>query len=402
MNPVEIKPGIYWVGAVDWNLRDFHGYSRASRGTTYNAYLILDDKVTLFDTVDSRFTHELLCQIAQIIDPEKIDQIVVNHCEPDHSGCLSAIVDRIEPEAIFTSKIGQQFLQGRFHYQNWPIHAVQNKEIISLGKRNVQFLETRMLHWPDSMVSFVMEDNLLISQDAFGQNIASSQRFDDWIEWSELKSFMAHYYANIILPFSGQVPKAVQAIQDLGWEIDMIAPDHGLVLQSNVNNALTAYQEFAAQKPKPKAVIVYDTMWKSTAAMAESLAAGLSAEDIDVRVFAMKSWHHSDVMGELWDAGAVLVGSPTHNNGVLPLIADMLTYMQGLKPQNKIGFAFGSYGWSGESPKKIAQWLEDMGMELPEETVAVKHVPTHDQAQELFTLGQRLARQVKDRVAASG
>lgn len=401
MNPVEIKPGIYWVGAVDWNLRDFHGYSKTSRGTTYNAYLVLDDKVTLFDTVDSRFTHEFLCQIARIIDPEKIDQIVVNHCEPDHSGCLAAVVDRIKPEIIHTSKMGEQFLAGRFHNHNWPIRAVQNKEVLSLGKRSVQFLETRMLHWPDSMVSYIPEDNLLISQDAFGQNIASSQRFDEWIEWPELKSSMAHYYANIILPFSAQVPKAVQAIQELGWEIDMIAPDHGLILRNNVANALAAYQEFAAQKPRAKAVIVYDTMWKSTAAMADSLASGLSAEDIEVKLFAIKSWHHSDVMGEIWDAGAVLVGSPTHNNGVMPLIADMLTYMQGLKPQNKLGFAFGSYGWSGEAPKKIARWLEDMGMEMPEGPAAIKHVPTHDNAGELFATAQRLGRQIKDRVAGS-
>ncbi|MFO7803944.1 MAG: FprA family A-type flavoprotein [Desulfovermiculus sp.] len=400
MNPVEIKPGVYWVGGIDWNLRDFHGYAKASRGTTYNAYLVLDDKVTLFDTVDSRFTNELLCQIAQVIDPGKIDQIVVNHCEPDHSGCLEAIVARTQPEVIYTSKVGKQFLQGRFHDHNWPVQAVQNKEIISLGKRRVQFLETRMLHWPDSMVSYVMEDHLLISQDAFGQNIASSQRFDDWIEWPELKSFMAHYYANIILPFSGQVPKAIQAVQDLGWTIDMIAPDHGLVLKDNVTNALSAYQEFAAQKPKAKAVIVYDSMWKSTATMADSLAAGLSAEDIEVKLMSMKSLHHSDVMGEAWDAGAVLVGSPTHNNGVLPLVADMLTYMQGLRPQNKIGFAFGSYGWSGEAPKKISQWLEDMGMELPEEPAVIKHVPTHDQAKELYATAQRLAQQIKDRVAA--
>jgi flavorubredoxin len=302
---------------------------------------------------------------------------------------------------MYVSKMGKQFLDGRFHTHDWPLHVVGNKETASLGKRTVQFLETRMLHWPDSMVSYIPEDKLLISQDAFGQNIASSQRFDDWIPWPELKSYMAHYYANIILPFSAQVPKALQAVQELGWDIDMIAPDHGLVLKDNVANTLAAYQEFAAQQPTAKAVIVYDTMWKSTAMMADSLASGLSAEDIEVKLFAIKSWHHSDVMGEVWDAGAVLVGSPTHNNGVLPLIADMLTYMQGLKPQNKIGYAFGSYGWSGEAPKKIAQWLQDMGMDLPEEPAGIKHVPTHDQAKDLFAVGQRLGRQIKDRATGS-
>ena len=399
MNPVEIKPGVYWVGVVDWNLRDFHGYSKSNWGTTYNAYLVIDETVTLFDTVDSKFTEEFLCQIAHVIDPEKIDTIVVNHCEPDHSGCLATVVDRIKPRVVYTSKMGANFLQGRFHDHQWPVQTVKNKETISLGKRSVQFLETRMLHWPDSMVSFIPEEKLLISQDAFGQNIASSQRFDDWLDWPELKAAMAHYYANIILPFSAQVPKAMQAVQELGWDIDMIAPDHGLILKNNVQNTLQAYQEFAAQKPTPKAVIVYDSMWKSTAMVAEALAAGLSSEDIEVKLFSMKSWHHSDVMGELWNAAAVLVGSSTHNNGVLPLIADVLTYIQGLKPQNKIGFAFGSYGWSGEAPKHIANWLENMGMDQPEDPVAIKHKPTHDDAKALHDTAKRLAAQIRERIA---
>ncbi len=396
MRPVEIKPGIFWVGAIDWNLRDFHGYSRTSQGSTYNAYLIVDETITLFDSVDVKYKDELLCQIAHIVDPEKIDTLVVNHAEPDHSGSLPYIVEATKPQRILTSKMGEKFIQGRFHTDGWPIETVENEQIISLGKRSVQFLETRMLHWPDSMVSYIPEEKLLISQDAFGQNIASGERFDDWIDWPQLKREMAHYYANIILPFSPMVPKAFKKIQDLGWEIDTIAPDHGLILQNHVAETLAAYQEFAAQKPTEKAVIIYDTMWRSTAKMAETLASGLADQGIKVKLFHLKSWHHSDVMGELWDAGALLVGSSTHNNGILPLVADNLTYIKGLKPQNKLGFAFGSYGWSGESPKIISDWLAEMGMDQPEPPFKVKHVPSHDDFKALDEVAQRLAQAIKD------
>lgn len=399
MRPVEIKPGIYWVGVVDWNLRNFHGYSRTKLGTTYNAYLVMDDTITLFDTVDFKYRHEFMCQLSHLVNLKDIDTIVVNHVEPDHSGCLASMVEEIQPTTILTSKMGQEFIKGRFQADGWPIETVDNEQVISLGKRSVQFLETRMLHWPDSMVSFIPEDKLLISQDAFGQNIASSHRFDEQIEWPILKKEMAHYYANIILPYSGKVPKTIEKIQELGWDIDMIAPDHGLILRSHVGDAVQSYLEFAAQKPTEKAVIFYDTMWKSTEKMAEVLASGLTDAGITVKLFHLKSWHHSDVMGEVWDAGAVLAGSPTHNNNVMPLVADMLTYMKGLKPKNTIGFAFGSYGWSGESPKIINDWLQSMGMEQVVEPAKIKHVPSHDDYRQLTEAAGQIAQAIKERVA---
>lgn len=398
MKPIEIKPGIYWVGMVDWNLRNFHGYSQTHKGTTYNAYLVIDDKITLFDTVDSKYRQEFLENISNIIDPKKIDYIVANHVEPDHSGSLPYVIESIQPEKIFISKMGKKFLEGRFTTSNWPLETVSNEQTISLGKRKVQFLETRMLHWPDSMVSYLPEEKLLISQDIFGQNIASSERFDSDINWSELKKEMAHYFANIILPFSPKVLKTIDKIKDLGWQFDMIAPDHGLILQSHIQDAINSYLEFAAQKPKPKAVIFYDTMWKSTEKMAFILASALAQEEIEVQVFHLKSWHHSDVMGEVWDSAAILAGSPTHNNGILPLVANMLTYMKGLRPQNKIGFAFGSYGWSGESPQQISDWLTDMGMEILVEPYKVKHAVSKENEQELQSIGKSLGQTVQERV----
>ncbi len=398
MNPTEIKPGIYWVGVVDWNLRSFHGYSMTKHGTTYNAFLVIDDKITLFDTVDAKYCQQFLSTISQVVALDQIDYLVVNHVEPDHSGSLPLVVDKIRPERIFISKMGHKCVQARFQQtDSWPLETINNEQILSLGKRKVQFLETRMLHWPDSMVSYISEDKLLISQDAFGQNIASSERFDDWIDWTTLKNEMANYYANIILPFSTRVPKVFDKIQELGWEIDMIAPDHGLILKENVDQSLQAYLEFAAQKPKEKAVICYDTMWKSTELMAEHLAASLAQHGISVSLYNLKSWHHSDVMGDLWDSAAVLVGSPTHNNGILPLVADMLTYMKGLKPQNKIGFGFGSYGWSGEAPKQITEWLRGINMDIIEDPVSAFHVPTDKDYAHLGDIAESLAQTIRQR-----
>jgi len=402
MGPQEIKPGVWWVGVVDWNLRNFHGYSQTYQGTTYNAYLVLDDTITLFDTVSWKYREEFMCQVAQVVEPEKIDQIVINHAEPDHAGSLPYVVDRIRPQKIYSSRVGDKFIRGRFSSQEWPLEVVENGQTISLGKRTVQFAETRMLHWPDSMVSFIPEEKLLISQDAFGQNIASSERFDDWISWPELKKEMAHYFANIILPYSARVPKALEAIQALGWDIEMIAPDHGLILKEHVGDAVAAYQEFAAQKPEKKAVVFYDTMWESTEKIAEALASGLTSQGISVKLYHLKSWHHSDVMAQVWNAAAVLVGSPTHNNNVMPLVADMLTYMQGLRPKNKLGLAFGSYGWSGESPGIISRWLDEIGAEQPLDPVKVQHVPGHEKYREIVNTAENLARHIEDQVRQFG
>ncbi|MFW6324252.1 MAG: FprA family A-type flavoprotein, partial [Desulfovibrionales bacterium] len=362
----EIKKDIHWVGVVDWNLRNFHGYSLARRGTTYNAFLAMDEKITLFDTVAKRFSKEFLHQLRKVVDPEKIDYIVVNHVEPDHSGSLAEVVELVRPEKIFCSKMGEKAIRSHYHPEDWPLIPVENGQSITLGKNTVQFLETRMLHWPDSMFSYIPEQKLLISSDAFGQNWATSERFDDEVDQDILFREAGAYFANIILPYSALVKKVLSRVQEAGIAIDMIAPDHGLIWRSDIQGILSKYVQWSEQKPANKAVIVYDTMWRSTEKMARSLAEGLIREGVDVRIMHLKSCHHSDVMAEILDAGAVLVGSPTHNNTILPLVAGMLTYMKGLRPQNKIGLAFGSFGWSGESVKQISGFLEEMEMEVME------------------------------------
>ncbi|MDQ7031605.1 MAG: FprA family A-type flavoprotein [Desulfonauticus sp.] len=398
MPVVEIKKNIYWVGVVDWNLHNFHGYSLAPKGTTYNAFLVLDDKITLFDTVPEKFKLDLYHQIQQLIKITDINYIVVNHVEPDHSGALPFIIEKSQPEKVFCSTMGQKALLSHYHQENWPLEVVTNNDKLSLGKKTVLFMETRMLHWPDSMFSFIPEDKLLISNDAFGQNIASSFRFDDEVNLDELLFEAKHYYANIILPYSALVQKTLAEVAKQGWDIDMIAPDHGFIWRSHVKEILAAYQEFSLQKLKPKAVIVYDSMWQSTEKMAKAIAEGLQKENVSVRLMSLKTYHHSDVMGEVMDAAAVICGSPTHNNGILPLMADFLTYMKGLKPTNRIGAAFGSFGWSGEAPKIIASILEQAKFELPVEPIKVKHVPTHEDLKKCKEMGETLAKAIKQKV----
>ena len=228
MGPVEIKKGVYWVGALDWNIRDFHGYS-TPKGTTYNAYLVIDEKIALFDTVKKPFKNDLIESISKIIDPGRIDYLVVNHVEMDHSGAVPDIVELVGPEKVVCSPMGKKALMDHYDRPDWPYHVVETGHTLKLGKKTVSFLETRMLHWPDSMMSYIPEDRLLLSSDGFGQHWATSQRFDDEVDAPELFDHAAKYYANILLLFSPLVQKLIAKVVEMGLDIDMIAPDHGLI-----------------------------------------------------------------------------------------------------------------------------------------------------------------------------
>ncbi len=397
MKPVEIKKDIYWVGAVDHNSRDFHGYSLSPQGSTYNAYLVKDEKTVLFDTVAAHDAGTLLCRLAKITD--KIDYIVCNHLELDHAGALEQVVERYKPEKIFCSTMGLKSMAGYFDIKNWPVQAVKHGESLSIGARTVTFYETRMLHWPDSMVSYIPQDKLLISNDAFGQNIASTERFGDEIPREHVERAVKEYFYNIVLPFSSQVIKAIDSLQ--GLEIDMIAPDHGLIHrgEAGVKFILDIYKTMAEQKRQKRALIIYDTMWKSTAAMATSLASGLEDAGVPTRIMNLKQNHHSSVMTELADCGAILVGSPTHNNNIMPLVAATLTYMKGLRPINRIGAAFGSYGWSGESPKIIHEWLASMKLDMPCEPLRHQWSTNHEALKACHAMGKTVGESLVQSIA---
>ena len=396
MQPVEIKKDIFWVGFVDYDHRDFHGYSRSPDGSTYNAYLIKDEKNVLLDTVASGYEGTLLCRMAQVLEPEKIDYIICNHMELDHAGALETIIERCKPEKIFVSQTGLKSMAGYFDCKNWPVQAVKSGDSINIGKRTIVFQETRMLHWPDSMVSYIPEDKLLISNDIFGQNIASSARFvDEFGDHGEYARRVKEYYFNIVLPYSPMVLKTLPVVEKL--DIDMIAPDYGLIHRGEkaVRDIIDMYRAMAEQKPQQRALVFYDTMWQSTETMAYAIGSGLEENGVPTRLMSVKQNHHSAIMTELADCGAVIAGSPTHNNTVLPLMAAQLTYMKGLRPLNRIGGAFGSYGWSGEGPKFLHEQLASMNMEMPAEPVKCNWRPDHEALKACHQMGVTIAEALK-------
>ncbi|MBL7179216.1 MAG: flavodoxin domain-containing protein [Pseudomonadota bacterium] len=393
MKPVEIAKGIYDVGVNDWNIRDFHGYSTYD-GTSYNAFLIIDEKITLIDTVKKDFVDQLLENIAQIVDPKTIDFVISNHTEMDHSGGLARVMHKIgEDKPLYCSKMGLKNLSRHFP-QKWNYHAVENGTELSLGKRTLTFLEARMLHWPDSMFTYLKEDKILFSSDAFGQHYAGQENFDDEIG----DAIMPHakkYFANILLPFSALILKLVEKVTELGLEFNVICPDHGIVWRRDPAKIINAYVKWSHQEPEKKAVVVYDTMWKSTEKMAEAIASGLHHEGIRVRPMHLRKWHRSDIMTEVMDARAVVIGSPTLNNGLFPTLGDFLTYMKGLKPQNKIGAAFGSYGWSGEAVKLINAELEAMKFDIIDPGVKIQYVPDKEGVDACYEFGKKIGKAVK-------
>lgn len=395
---VKVSEHVYWVGAIDWDIRDFHGYSTL-RGSTYNAYLIEADDIILIDTVKRRFKDELLARVASVTDPKNIRYIISNHSEPDHSGSLYEVIKEVEPERVFASRLGVKDLAG--YYGEDGIEAVADAQAMKLGGVDLTFIETRMIHWPDSMMTYLADDKLLFSQDGFGMHLATSERFADEIDAGELAEENAKYFANILLPYRKIIVKLLDRVRELGVPIEILAPDHGPIWRQDIERPIRQYYEWCAQEPKLKAVITFDTMWGSTEAMARAVEEGLEAEGVDVIVLPLKSSDRSVVLTEILDAGALVVGSPTINNNIFPSVADVLTYARGLKPGNLVGAAFGSYGWSGEGARQVNEYLDQMKVELVAEPLNLQFVPDAEGIEQCRALGASVAARLKE-VIASG
>ena len=384
---IKVSEHVYWVGAIDWNVRDFHGYA-TKNGTTYNAYLVMAEKVTLIDTVRRQFSEEMFSRISSIIDPGDIQYIISNHSEQDHSGSLTSAKEKVNPERVYASHMGKKALKEIFDLEG--ITAVKDGETISLGNMVLTCLETKMLHWPDSMFSYLSEDRLLFSQDAFGMHLAASERFEDQLDFSLLEYEGARYYANILLPYSHLILKLLERVQSLNLEIEIVAPDHGPIWRKDPGRIVDLYAKWASQKPSRKGLIVYDTMWKNTERMASAIAEGLENQGISVKLMSMSGNHRSDVAYELLDAGALFVGSPTLNNNIFPTVADVLTYLKGLKPRNLVGAAFGSYGWSGESVRQVEDILREMKVDLLSGGITCRNAPDSDTIDKCLSLGAKV------------
>lgn len=375
MKQIELRKGIYYVGVVDWSVRNFHGYT-TNRGATYNAYLIVDEKIALIDTVKGPFAKELLERVRQIVDPTKIDYLISNHVEPDHSGSLPEILEAASNAVVVTSApSGVEGLKAYYGVHEYlPVKAGDS---ISLGKRSLTFVATPMLHWPDNMVTYCPEEQILFSNDAFGQHYATSDHFDDEVDLSEAFHEAKKYYANILMLYGKQASKAIEIVRNL--KLDMIAPSHGVIWRSHVREILDCYEEWAHGIQKDKAVVVFDSMWHSTEKMARHILEGFAKAEVEVKLFDLKVCHISDIMTDVLDAKYIAIGSPTLNNQVMPTVASFLAYLKGLAPAGKFGFVFGSYGWNGLSIKILALALAEMKIEAMFEPWKIVYLPGEEE-----------------------
>jgi len=395
MAAIKILPDVYSVGAVDWDVRNFHGHTYTTkRGTSYNAYLIIDEKIALVDTVYGPFSAELIDNIRQVIPPEKIDYIIANHIEPDHSGALPAIMKLCPKAKVIGTEKCKEGLQ-RHYYLNLDFQVVHTGDKISLGKKTLNFIEAPMIHWPDSMFTYCPEEQLLMPNDAFGQHFASSKLFDDEVDPCALMDEAKKYYANILWPLSSVIQRKIEDLSKLNLPIKIIAPSHGIIWRRDPGKIVNSYLSWAKNETKPKVVIVYETMWNATDKMARSIAEGIADSGIEVKIFNIASSDRTEVLNEMLDAKGFLFGSSTHDNDMLPSIAAFLELFKGLKPKNRISAVFGSYGWAGGAVKEIEDVVKEAGVELVQPGLGVKYVPDESEIKRCYEYGKEFAGKLK-------
>lgn len=392
--PYKVLDNIFWVGAVDWNVRSFHGFTYSThRGTTYNSYLIIDDKIALIDSVYAPFAREMIEKIREVVDPSKIDYVVANHVETDHSGAISEVLKLAPKAKVIGTARCKEGLQ-KHYFGNWDFQVVKTGDEINLGSRTLKFIEAPMLHWPDSMFTYIEKDALLLPNDAFGQHLASSGRFDDEVDDKVLMEEAAKYYANILWPLSPLVARKIEDVQKLGIKIKMIAPSHGIIWRSNPTKIVEAYVKWARGDARRKILIAYDTMWGSTEKMGRAIGEGIVSEGVETTLFRLPVSDRGDIIKELLDAKGIVVGSSTINNGVLPTVSPFLEELVGLKPRNKVAAAFGSYGWGGGAVKTIEESLVKAGMNVVVPALTFKWVPDKDELQKCFEFGKEIAKKI--------
>jgi flavorubredoxin len=419
MKPLEIKKGIYWVGVVDWNVRTFHGHTyTTNRGTTYNAYLIVDDKITLVDAVYGPFAYELIEKIRQIVPPEKIDYVIANHVETDHSGALPELMKICPKAKLFGTEKCKEGLYRHYYPEwsdssrdssgsrsgttlndyirdgNWDFQTVKTGDTLKLGRRTLTFIEAPMIHWPDSMFTYCAEEELLLPNDAFGQHYATSERFDDEADQCALMDEAKKYYANILWPLSSVILKKIEEILKMNISIKMIAPSHGIIWRRDPMKVINAYLSWAKNETKAKAVVVYETMWGSTEKMARKMTEGITDAGVNVRLFDVARSDRTEIMGDMLDAKGFIIGSSTHDNDMLTNIAGFLEFLKGLKPKGRIAAAFGSYGWAGGGVAAIEKVLKETGIEIAGPSLSVKYVPDEAELKRCYEFGVDFAKKM--------
>ena len=396
----ELAKGIHWVGYVDWGVRDFHGYN-THRGATYNSYLVQDEKTALIDTVKGPYAQSLLKNVAALTDPEKIDYVVCNHGEPDHSSALPTVMAALPNATLLCSKKALDSLGAYYDTSTWKMQVVGSGDTVSLGSRTLAFLETPMVHWPDSMMTYVPEQKLLFSMDGFGQHYAANTRFDDENPLPMLLEEARIYYANIVTPYGSQVVKTMAAAA--GLDIEMIAPSHGVIWRSHIAEILQAYRNWSQCKPKKKVLVVFDTMWGSTAKLAEAIVEGASTvPSAEVKLIAIRTSDLTEIATEMLESAGIAFGSPTLNRDMMPMAAAVLTYARGLRFTGRAAFAFGSYGWGIGGPEALDKGLKECKWEVINDPIKSKFKPTEDVLAKCRDAGRLLALRAVELSEAAG
>jgi flavorubredoxin len=397
-----LRENIDWVGYVDWNVRDFHSYD-TEHGATYNAYLVRDDKIALIDAVKAPYAENLLRNVSTLCDLAKVDYVVCNHAEPDHSGALPAVMQAMPNATLVCDKKCADALAEHYDTHTWKIQIVATGDSLSLGKRTLKFVETPMVHWPESMFTYVPEEKLLFSMDAFGQHIATSERFDDEASLCTVMEEAKAYYANIVMPYGKSVKSCLERTAELA--IDMIAPSHGVIWRTHPKKILAAYRNWMECRPRPKVLVIFDTMWESTATMADAIREGASVDGVQAQLISIRRSNLTRIATEVLDAAAIAFGSATLNHGMMPMAAATLSYLEGLRPRGKSAFAFGSYGWGRGGAEGVEKQLQAIGWEILRGPILSKYRPTPEILDECRAAGRMLAEKAltlaAGRVAAS-
>ncbi len=394
MSAVKLLPGVYWVGVVDWNVRAFHGHTYITkRGSTYNSYLIVDEKIALIDTVYGPFSDQLLANIAEIVPPEKIDYIISNHGETDHSGSLPALKKACPNAKHFGTAKVKETLE-KMYYLGLDLHVVKSGDTLSLGKKTLSFIEAPMLHWPDSMFTYLAEDALLFPNDAFGQHLASSARFSDEVDAGALIEEAEAYFANILWPFSSMVLRKIDELVKMKLPVKMIAPSHGVIWRKDPMQIVNSYVEWAKNTTRKKVVIAYETMWGSTEKMAYRIVDGLVSEGVEVKLYDVAHTDNTEMIREMLYARGYIFGSSTHDNNMLPNLAMFLEFLKGLKPTGRKAAAFGSFGWAGGAVKEMESFIASPGIEIVQPGLSVKFVPNADELKKCFEFGVEFAKKL--------
>lgn len=388
----KINDHITYVGKIDWELRKFHGEEYSTqKGSSYNSYLIRDEKTVLIDTVWKPFGREFVDKLKREIDLNKIDYIIMDHSEVDHSGALPYLMQEIPNTPIYCTASGKKIIQGHYH-QDWNFVEVKTGDRLNIGQREITFIEAKMLHWPDTMFSYLSGDNILFSTDAFGQHYASEHMYNDLADQDEIATEAMKYYANILSPFSKMVVGKINELEKLALPIEMICPSHGIIWRDNPMQIVKKYMEWATDYQENQVTIIYDTMWDSTRRMAEEIAAGIREADpsLTVKLFNAARSDKTEIVAEAFRSKGIIVGSPTVNNGILSSMAGILEEIRGMKFKKKKASSFGSYGWSGENTKLLSEELQKAGFEVVDPGLRMLWSPDEEALGQCREFGKRV------------